>query len=83
MKEENFHLKKKRWLFAYTAITETQIKPKLKQFKWENIKLITHTRREYVKLLKKKLKKGAKLTNTELELEIVKFSSNKFLSIKF
>lgn len=62
---------KKWWLFAYNAITETQIRPKRNQFKWEHIKLITSTRREYIKLLKKKMK-SVKLTNAELDLEKVK-----------
>lgn len=58
------------WKFAYEAITDTQIRPRIKQFKWENIKLITQTRRDYVSLLTKKLKKGAKLTTDELNKEI-------------
>ena len=62
---------KKMWLFAYTAINETQIKPKREQFKWENIRLVTRTRREYVNLLKKKLSKGGKLTIAELQTETV------------
>jgi vacuolar protein sorting-associated protein 13A/C len=63
--------KKKWWHFAYNAIIETQIRPRINQFKWTHIKLITNTRKEYVKLLKKKMKKGSKLTNLELELETV------------
>lgn len=58
------------WKFAYEAIADTQIRPKIKQFKWKNIKLITQTRRDYVTLLIKKLKKGAKLTVDELNEEI-------------
>jgi hypothetical protein len=69
---------KNQWLFAYTAITETQIKPKREQFKWKNIKMITKTRREYSNLLKKKHSKGGKLTVAELESEIVKVFSIKF-----
>lgn len=59
---------KEWWLFAYNAIAETQIRPKRNQFKWEHIKLITNTRREYIKLLKKKMK-SVKLTSAELEQE--------------
>lgn len=64
---------KKWWLFAYDAITDTQIRPRRNQFKWDHIKLITSTRREYIKLLKKKLK-STKLTTAELELEKVDFN---------
>jgi len=70
---------KNQWLFAYTAITETQIKPKRDQFRWKNIQMITKTRREYSNLLKKKHSKGGKLTVAELETEIVKSFFNKFL----
>ncbi len=59
---------RKWWKFAYTAITETQIKPKREQFKWRHIKEITRTRREYVNILKKRLK-NQKLSSAESEAE--------------
>jgi hypothetical protein len=59
---------RKWWKFAYTAITETQIRPKKEQFKWDHIKMITRTRRDYVNLLKKKHKSG-KLSTFEMEQE--------------
>ena len=61
---------KKWWLFAYNAITETEIRPRRNQFKWKYIRKVTATRREYVKFLKKKLK-STKLSPAELELEKV------------
>jgi hypothetical protein len=61
-----------RWKFAYNAITQTQIRPRRDQFKWERIKLVTKTRREYVALLKKKFKNG-KLSASEIETEKVCF----------
>ena len=63
----------KRWRFAYNALAETQIRPKKEQFKWEHIKLITKTRREYVKVLVSKLKNNGKLTPYEQEQEKVKY----------
>jgi hypothetical protein len=62
---------KKRWHFAYNAIAETQIRPKLRQFKWDNIKLIVQTRREYVDLLFNKKTNNGKLNSAQLELEKV------------
>lgn len=70
---------KQKWTFAYTAIAETQIKPKRDQFKWKNIQMITKTRREYSNLLKKKHSKGGKLTAFESETEIVRFYAKKLL----
>ena len=61
--------RKLMWKFAYTAITETQIRPKREQFKWEHIKLITKTRRDYVHLLKKKLKTSKALSQADQEAE--------------
>ena len=61
---------RERWLYAYRAITEDQIRPKREQYKWERIKVITRLRREYVNLLKKKIK-GVKLTPAELDTEKV------------
>jgi hypothetical protein len=58
------------WKFAYVAIIESQIRPKREQFKWDHIKIITKTRREYVNLLKKKLK-AVKLTQIEKDQEKV------------
>jgi hypothetical protein len=58
------------WLFAYNSITETEIRPKRNRFKWEYIKQVTSTRREYVKFLKKKMK-STKLSPNELEQEKV------------
>ena len=62
---------KKWWHFAYNAIAETQIRPKLRQFKWENIKLITQTRRDYVDLLVTKKTNNGKLNTAQQELEKV------------
>ena len=59
----------KRWKFAYKAIIESQIRPRIEQFKWEHIKLITQTRRDYVNLLKKK--HSSKLSIAELEAQKV------------
>lgn len=50
------------WKFAYSSINETTIKPKLKQFKWENIKKIINTRKTYIELYKKRLS-GAKMSS--------------------
>ena len=58
-----------RWRFAYKAIIESQIRPRIEQFKWEHIKLITQSRRNYVNLLKKK--HTSKLTNVEQEAQKV------------
>lgn len=60
--------KKAWWKFAYNSIVQTQIRPKREQFTWEHIKLVTKTRREYVQLLKRKLK-SSKMTPGDLELE--------------
>ena len=59
-----------RWLFAYNAITETQIRPKRDQFKWEKIRLINRTRRDYVNILKKKAK-NPKLSPADAKIEAV------------
>jgi len=67
---------KQRWSYAYRAITEGQIRPKREQYKWATIQLVTRLRREYVNLLKKKIVKGAKLTNAELETERVWIEKN-------
>lgn len=64
---------RQRWLFAYRAITRDQIRPKREQYKWSRIQLITRLRREYVGLLKKKIK-GIKLTAEELDTERVLLS---------
>ncbi|CAF0704730.1 unnamed protein product [Brachionus calyciflorus] len=56
------------WRFAYTAIVKTQIEPKRDQFKWERIRLITRTRRDYVNILKKKAK-NQKLGPVDAEIE--------------
>jgi hypothetical protein len=57
-----------RWQFAYTALLETQITPKLSQFKWDCMKLIPKTRREYVRIYKNKLING-RMTTDEIENE--------------
>ena len=62
---------KKLWEFAYTAITETQIRPKREQFKWKNIQLITQTRRDYVDLLVKKKVNNGKLSGPDQESQKV------------
>ena len=72
---------KKWWTFAYNAIAETQIRPKLKQFKWGNIKLITQTRRNYIDLLVKKKTNSGKLSSVEMEREKV-FILNKFYKLR-
>lgn len=59
-----------RWLYAYRAITESQIRPKREQYKWSKIQLVTRLRREYANILKKKIK-GIKLTTAEIEAEKV------------
>lgn len=61
---------RQRWLYAYRAITEDQIRPKREQYKWSRIQLVTRLRREYVNLIKKKIK-GVKLTAEELDTERV------------
>lgn len=61
---------RRRWLYSYRAIVEGQIRPKRDQYTWTRIQLITRLRREYVSLLKKKLK-GTKLTNEEIKSEKV------------
>lgn len=60
-----------RWMYAYRAIREGQIIPKREQFRWSHIKLVTQLRKDYVNILKKKLK-SVKLTTLELEMEKVK-----------
>ncbi len=55
-----------RWKFAITAIVETQIKPKMNQFRWDRMKLISKSRKKYTDLYKKKLL-GQKLSTKELE----------------
>ena len=59
-----------RWKFGYDSIIKTQIRPERDQYKWENIKLFTKTRRDYTNILKKKLK-SVKLTEKEIEAEQV------------
>lgn len=61
---------KRRWLYSYRAIVEGQIRPKRDQYRWTRIQLVTRLRRDYVGILKKKLK-GGKLTNEEAETEKV------------
>ena len=62
---------KKWWSFAYNAIAETQIRPKLRQFKWENIKLTTQTRRDLVDILVKEKTNNGKLKSDELIIKKV------------
>lgn len=61
---------RQRWSYAYRALVEDQIRPKREQYKWSRIRLVTQLRRDYVGLLKKKIK-GVKLTSAELETERV------------
>lgn len=61
---------RERWSYAYRAIVQDQIRPKREQYKWSRIRLVTQLRREYVGLLKKKIK-GVKLTSAELDTERV------------
>ena len=61
-----------RWKFAYTAVTEGQIRPKRDQFKWECIRNVTRSRRAYIELIKKRHNnKSAKATPTEEETKRV------------
>ncbi len=66
--KNNPHL---RWKFAYTAVVEGQIRPKRDQFKWECIRNVTRTRRDYIELIKKRHNKSAKITPADLEIERV------------
>jgi vacuolar protein sorting-associated protein 13A/C len=60
-----------KWLFAYNAIIETQIKPKRDQYKWSHIKQTIDARHQYVTIMKKVLK-SIKLKPDELDAKKVK-----------
>ena len=62
---------RERWTFAMTAILESYVRPRREKFKWSRMKKTIDTRREYTKLLKKKIQ-NAKLTEHETASEKVR-----------
>lgn len=65
---------RERWAFALKAILESYVRPRREKFKWSRMKSIIDTRREYTKLLKKKIQ-NAKLTERDTAAEKVSFDA--------
>ena len=59
------------WKFPITAILETKVRPKKRQFEWKTMSEVINNRREYTKIYKNKLINGGKQSLIESEEERV------------